>query len=526
MTSSHTWCSTTAGSSSPTPASRRPTTAAPPGGCAAFALYGDTTGETDEFGLPVRYPWANDYRGRAMVLYGHTPTPEAEWVNNTMCLDTGCVFGGQLTALRYPEREVVSVPAERVWYEPAKPFLADTATGLGAGRGADGLDITDVLGRRGVETAHHGRVTVREENAAGALEVMSRFALDPRWLLYLPPTMSPCATSPAADLLEHPAEAFAAYRAEGVDRGDLRGEAHGLPRRRPGVPRRGCRPGTVRLRPTGSTGVVYTRTGRPFFEPDLNEELVSRLRRCARPLPASGTSWRRDWVLLDAELLPWSLKAEDLLRRQYASVGAAARSALPAAVDGLATRGRVRARRRGATGPDGFPGCERRRLHRGLPALRVADRRARRGAGRAVPGARDRRPRRTNERDHSWHLGIADRFVAADPGLVRPTRRLLVDAEDEHSLTAGVAWWEELTAAGGEGMVVKPHANLTRGRRGLVQPGMKVRGREYLRIIYGPDYTEPSNLDRLRQRSLGHKRSMALREYALGLESLDPSHVR
>ncbi|MEN0128884.1 MAG: AAA family ATPase, partial [Brevundimonas sp.] len=68
----------------------------------SFALYGDTTGETDEFGLPVRYPWAQDYRGRATVLYGHTPTPEPEWVNNTMCLDTGAVFGGRLTALRYP----------------------------------------------------------------------------------------------------------------------------------------------------------------------------------------------------------------------------------------------------------------------------------------------------------------------------------------------------------------------------------------------------------------------------------------
>ena len=79
----------------------------------AFALYGETTGETDEYGLPVRYPWARDYRGSAMVVYGHTPTPTPEWVNNTICLDTGCVFGGALTALRYPERELVSVPAER-----------------------------------------------------------------------------------------------------------------------------------------------------------------------------------------------------------------------------------------------------------------------------------------------------------------------------------------------------------------------------------------------------------------------------
>src|SRR5690242_13126142 len=158
----------------------------------AFALYGDTTGETDEFGLPVRYPWADDYRGRAMVLYGHTPLPEPEWVNNTMCLDTGCVFGGRLTALRYPERELVSVPAEKVWYEPARPFPA-----TGAGRAPDDLAITDVLGRRVVETRLAGNVTVREENAAGALEVMSRFALEPSWLLYLPPTMAPCATSAA-----------------------------------------------------------------------------------------------------------------------------------------------------------------------------------------------------------------------------------------------------------------------------------------------------------------------------------------
>jgi len=122
---------------------------------------------------------------------------------------------------------------------------------------------------------------------------------------------------------------------------------------------------------------------------------------------------------------------------------------------------------------------------------------------------------------HSWHLDVADRLVAANPGLFAATSRLFVDTTDPAATAAGVAWWEELTAAGGEGMVVKPAANLTRGSKGLVQPGLKVRGREYLRIIYGPDYTEPANLDRLRQRALGHKRSMAQREYALGLEALD-----
>jgi protein phosphatase len=122
---------------------------------------------------------------------------------------------------------------------------------------------------------------------------------------------------------------------------------------------------------------------------------------------------------------------------------------------------------------------------------------------------------------HGWHLELADRLVSADRSPLVATRRLGVDTTSPSSVADGIAWWTELTAASGEGMVVKPAANLTRGGRGLVQPGIKVRGLEYLRIIYGPDYTEPANLERLRQRGLGHKRSLALREYALGLEALD-----
>lgn len=87
-----------------------------------MCLYGQPTGQTDEYGLPVRYLWAEDYRGKAVVLYGHTPVRQTEWVNNTLCLDTGAVFGGRLSALRYPERELVSVPATRVHHEPAKPL--------------------------------------------------------------------------------------------------------------------------------------------------------------------------------------------------------------------------------------------------------------------------------------------------------------------------------------------------------------------------------------------------------------------
>jgi protein phosphatase len=116
-----------------------------------FALYGETTGETDEFGLPVRYNWAAEYRGPAMVVYGHTPVPEPEWLNRTVNIDTGCVFGGKLTALRYPEKEFVSVPAARTYCEPAKPFLPEgqQAPGLSAQQANDDLlDAEDVIGKR------------------------------------------------------------------------------------------------------------------------------------------------------------------------------------------------------------------------------------------------------------------------------------------------------------------------------------------------------------------------------------------
>ncbi len=183
-----------------------------------FALFGETTGETDELGLPIRYNWAAEYRGPAMVVYGHTPVAQPEWVNRTINIDTGCVFGGRLTALRYPERELVSVPAARMYYAPARPLVPESEVRPSPRPHDDLLDLGDVTGKRVITTRLHHSVTVREENAAAALEVMSRFAINPKWLVYLPPTMSPSETSREPGLLEHPREAFDYYRSHGVAR--------------------------------------------------------------------------------------------------------------------------------------------------------------------------------------------------------------------------------------------------------------------------------------------------------------------
>jgi protein phosphatase len=484
-----------------------------------FALYGDTTGETDEFGLPVRQDWAREYRGRSMVVYGHTPVPSAEWLNNTINVDTGCVFGGALTALRYPERDLVSVTAKETYAVPVRPLAGLEPGGPSAQQRADELlDLEDVVGKRIVQTRLRGRITVREENAIAALEVMSRWAVDPRWLVYLPPTMSPSKTTRRSGMLEHPDEAFSYYRHEGV--AEVVCEEKHMGSRAVVVV---CRDADVARRRFGvtgdETGVVHTRTGRPFFSDP--ERAAAVLDRSRAALDASGF-WElleTDWVVLDAEVMPWSAKAGELLRNQYGAVGAAARTGLAAAVDAL--------ERVGARGH----GEELLRRYQARAELAVMFAEAYRPYCWEVAGVEDLRVapfhvlategRTHSEKDHVWHMQTLGVACAADPQFLVSTPYRVVGITDPASQEEATSWWNNLTERGGEGMVVKPRDFIARGRRGLVQPAVKVRGKEYLRIIYGPEYTEERNLDRLRSRGLSTKRSLALREFAVGLEGLD-----
>ena len=487
-----------------------------------FTLYGETTGETDDFGLPVRYNWAAEYHGAATVVYGHTPVPRPEWLNNTVNIDTGCVYGGRLTALRYPEREFVSVPARRVYAEPARPFQAppnDTAALTAQQQHDDVLDIDDVRGKRIVETRLQGNVTIREENASAALEVMSRFAADPKWLVYLPPTMSPSETSKRPNLLEHPEEAFAYYRKEGV--AEVVCEEKHMGSRAIVVVCRNEDAARARFGVVGQGGgIVYTRTGRRFFEDKGLEDAL--LARVAYAFDLSGL-WdelETDWAILDCELMPWSAKARDLLRQQYAAVGAAARAALPGAVAsleaaterGIETAALLERYRERAALAARYVDAYRRYC---WPVSSLDDFKLAPFHLLATEGAVH------TDRDHIWHMETLARVCRADPSLLLATPYLVVDVTDAASQERGIAWWEELTGRGGEGMVVKPRDFIARGRRGLTQPAVKCRGRDYLRIIYGPEYTTSANLERLRSRGLGAKRSLALREFALGVEGLE-----
>jgi protein phosphatase len=478
----------------------------------AFCLYGDTSGELDGYGLPVRADWAADYRGRAKVVHGHVPVVRAGWVNGVIDIDTGCVFGGTLTALRWPEQELVDVPAERQWCEPVRPLAPPTE----ASRPPTRLDLRDVTGNRRIETRLLGGIGLSADQSAGALELASRFAVDPRWLIYLPPTMSPCDTAPAdSPFLEHPAQAYAHFRLRGVDRVVLE-EKHMGSRAVALV----CRTPDVAVsrfgveRPT--RGRVLTRTGRPFFPSPAAEDLV--LQRLAEALEAAGrwAAWDTDWVALDTEVLPWSTKARTLIDEQYAPTGALAVHETGRAVTWLREAvardpslepllARATARAEAAAG---FQAAWQRYVAPpGDPSVEVAPFQV-----LATEGAVH------VERDHAWHL--AELATLTGPGL-RETRHRVVTLGDPAEEAAGEAFWTVLTEGGGEGVVVKPLAGVVRDGKGhLLQPAVKVRGREYLRVVYGPEYTLPENLERLRSRSLQKKRSLALREFALGHEAL------
>ncbi len=491
-----------------------------------FALYGESTGEIDEFGLPVRFNWASEYRGEAMVVYGHTPVPEAEWLNNTIDIDTGCVFGGKLTALRYPEKELVSVPAAKVYCEPTRPIVGAQGIapfiapfGTIQQQNDDVLYIEDVLGKRIINTRLQNNITIREENAIAALEVMSRFAANPKWLIYLPPTMSPVETSQLTGYLEHPQQAFTYYQNQGIT--EVVCEEKHMGSRAVVIV---CRDEEAANKRFGvvneGIGICYTRTGRKFFDdPVLEAEFLAKVNLSL----SQSNFWEEfntDWVCLDCELMPWSAKAQALLRLQYAPVGVSSRLGLSGAVALL-----EKASQRGVDVGLQLDAFQQRAEMANLyvdsyrrycwNVSDITDIKLAPFHILATQGAVH------TDKEHRWHMEQAAKLQNAEPSLLLATNYKVIDLTDSSSQETGIRWWEQLTDAGGEGMVVKPMDYIVRANRGIVQPAVKCRGREYLRIIYGAEYTHPDNLNRLRQRGLSHKRSLAMREFSLGVESLE-----
>ena len=496
------------------------------GAVRAHALYGDVTGEKDADGHPVRRDWAATYRGAAHVVHGHVVVPEAEWRNRTIDLDTGCVFGGRLTALTWPERDLVSVPADRIhWGADGASPLATAVARKVPDRHDRLPDIEDVSGTRRIATALGPTVRIDGDRTTTAVGALARFGIDPRWLCHLPPTISPVAASDRDGWLERPEEAFDHYRRAGVT--DLVVEEKHMGSRGILAVCRDREAAARRFGDDGRTGRVWTRNGRPFFRPDTEAEVVARM---AERIGAAGLwdEWGSDWCLLDAEILPWNLKAEGLVADRFAATGAAATLGLTAVAAAFA-----RLADRGIEGADAVVERATDRLDR----ARAFDRAWRPFVG-PTDGVDDVRVAvfhvlATEGNDmlatpNDRHMAWAD-ALRGDPdapeGIARATRWTRLDADDPDAVRRVVEEWERTTVAGHEGVVVKPRAFVERGKAGRpLQPALKVRGREYLRIVYGPDYDAPGNLERLkdrkRERSLGTKRRLAVDGFALGREAV------
>lgn len=483
------------------------------GAVRSFALYGDPTGERDEYGFPIRRNWAEDYHGQAMVVYGHTPVEKPVFQNRTVNIDTGCVFGGHLTAFRYPENKCISVPSQEDYADLGRPFFTKNDF-------RDQLpSMLHIYGKRRIETRFHSPILIYEDQTAAVLEEVSRFAVDPRWMIYLPPTMSPSETATDGDRLEHPQDAFQYYRQQGLNQ-VICEEKHMGSRAIVIV----CRDEQVAFKRFGikqeRIGICYTRTGRRFFQDgSLEHQFLKRIQMAL----TQSRFWEQmdtDWVCLDCELMPWSAKARELLKNQYAAVGTAAKHSLAEVLtlleqtkqEGREVDHLLQLFHQKKEMNERFINAYRQYC---WPVTDLSDYRLAPFHLLATEG------KVYWNRNHIWHMETIAQFCAKDPELLVATPYQIVDLHDPLSIEETNHWWEKLTSEGGEGIVVKPINFLEKGERGLIQPAIKCRGREYLRIIYGFEYTFPDNLQHLRKRGLKKKRSLAIREFVLGLEALE-----
>ncbi|NTF17847.1 polynucleotide kinase-phosphatase [Agrobacterium rubi] len=479
-----------------------------------FAVFGPM-GSPGRDGKPVRVDWADEYRGSTSIVYGHTVVDEPVWHNRTINIDTGAVFGGSLSALRWPEKEIVSVAASAAHATLDNPPFSrkkvDDPSLIG---------FSDVSGKKHVETSLMGRVTVDANHMSGALEHMTRHTIDPRWLVYIPPTMSPVESSSEGEYLEHPDQAFDYYRRQGIS--ELVVEAKHMGSRALVLVCRDENTARDRFGATdGSIGHVWSRSGRAFFdEADRKSVLETISSSAGRSI---FNTLETDWVLLDCEIMPWNAKATDLIEKQFAPTGKAASMSALHATDALR-----RFNDRGLEGLEDLSAHYWRRFENAfnfdqvwrnycwdapsVSDIRIAPFHVLASEGRVYQSAR-----------HVDHLAMIDMLVSAQEGaMLQGTDHMVVDIANEASLEAARAMWLDRTSKGAEGIVVKPHAfSVSKGERSLVQPALKVRGRDYLRIIYGPDYDLPENLSRLRERAIGSKRQRALSQSALGIEALE-----
>jgi protein phosphatase len=480
----------------------------------AFCTFGSTPSEHNAVQKEPLASWVEDIPAGTTVVFAHQPLVDAVDAGRYVAVDTACLYGGQLSAFRYPEREFVQVPAETAHETATWPALAAPQAPLHAAAERWLLPDEHFNGRFLVQTTSGFTFTTTEAQYNVVTEFLEAEAVSPRWLIYLPPSMSPPQPAAQAGYLEHPVEAFSYYEKKGQTHVMVQEKLDG--RRAVVVLCRDQAAAAARFgAEDGRLGVVYSRRGRPIFaDPAEERELLGQLHAAAT---AAGLweALRTDWICCEGQLCGG--KFQPARRAEEERIAAGVVATWPRSLELLAHST--------ASGPE-FEALKARMGERSAGAQALARICARPEAAdgdwffvpyhllAAQSGVFFDRP-------HAWHLEQLAAFTQANAPRVRALRAELLDLQDHDQRRKLINWWQELSDQGAPGIVVKPVTLELFINQEYLQPAMKVRGREALRKVYGPFYTDPELLAHHRNRSLKERRELSVRHFALGKEGLE-----
>lgn len=472
-----------------------------------FCRYGDNEG-LDETGRPIRKDWTIHHKTSTLIVWGHDPKPKPLIINNTINIDQGAVFGGELTAFRYPEKEFVSIQAEKDYSNGKNNPLIELKK-----KRLDPPNIAKYINGYSVLTDVIGEIQIPKEYAIPSIDMVSHFTVPIEELVYIPPTMSPApAPSSLENYLEHPREVIDYYRSMGIERMVAEKKHMGS---------RGIlflfKDKEAGLKYVGreTLGTIYTRTGRRFFNEETEFKIISRIHK---GLTASNyfTKYGTEFILLDAEIMPWNLKAKELISSQYAHVSENA----------ILDRSLLKNKIESAMGKNEDLKIWFKEYEDKLDNARVFRDVFQKYCWEIndidqIQIAPFHLLAHSNEtffeKPHTWHMEMNKEFSKMENLFVETEYMIIDNAASEEE---AIKWWDVITSDGHEGIVIKPEAFISTSKGKLVQPAIKVRGRKYLNIIYGMDYLQPENLKRLKKRNVGKKQKLALKEFALGVEGI------
>lgn len=472
-----------------------------------FCRYGDTDGFNQK-GKPIRKDWFINHKTNTLVVWGHDPKPQPLLINNTINIDQGVVFGGKLTAFRFPEKEFVSIKALNDYSEstdnPLKEWEKRRLSPPNIGKFINGYSVL---------TEELGEVQIHQDIVKPAIDTISHFTIPIEQLIYIPPTMSPTPNASSLDdYLEHPQEAIDYYKSQGIQTMIAEKKHMGS---RAILFLFKDKAAAKKYVGIDTLGVIYTRRGRRFFDVSTEGKLVMKINK---DLHEYGYFQKYDteYLLLDAEIMPWNYKAKELISNQYAHVSE------NAILDRTKLKGKIEAAAGENNDLKGWLEEYQQKLENAVTFKEVFQKYCWDiedvNQIQIAPFHMLAHSKETFfDQSHTWHMEMNRELAKHSSLFVETEYKIINNKASEEEV---IKWWECMTSEGHEGIVIKPESFISRNKGKLLQPAIKVRGRKYLNIIYGMDYLLPENLVRLKNRNTGKKQKLALREFALGVEGI------